>query len=85
MDINERLAAIEARNDRVESDKAWETSLTRRGLIVGLTYILAGVYLMMIHREDPWVLAVVPAGGYFLSTLVLSIAKARWAARRPRR
>ena len=31
MNLDERIAAIEERNNRVTYDKAWETSWTRRG------------------------------------------------------
>ncbi|MEK7615775.1 MAG: hypothetical protein AAB420_01035 [Patescibacteria group bacterium] len=39
--IEERIKTIEARNTRVETDKAWETSWTRRLSIAIATYIIA--------------------------------------------
>lgn len=35
--IEERIEQIEKRNERVELDKAWETSWTRRALLAGFT------------------------------------------------
>ena len=46
--IEERLSSIEERNRRVEADKAWETSWTRRLLIAVLTYGVIAVYLQAI-------------------------------------
>ncbi|OGG19968.1 hypothetical protein A3D03_04370, partial [Candidatus Gottesmanbacteria bacterium RIFCSPHIGHO2_02_FULL_40_13] len=69
--VEERLAAIEARNARVEKNKAWETSLTRRLSIALLTYLVVLAYLLLIDNDRPYVTAIVPAVGYFLSTLVM--------------
>ncbi len=76
--IEERLAAIEARNKRVEIDKAWETSWTRRLLIGGLTYLVVVIYLMIIHNDKPFINALVPPLGFVLSTLVIKKAKFIW-------
>ena len=40
-DIESRLSAIEERNKKVERDKAWEVSWTRRVSIMALTYVVA--------------------------------------------
>ena len=77
-DIEKRLKAIEARNQRVEKDKAWETSLLVRGLITVLTYTVVTSYLIVINADSPFVTAVVPATGYFLSTLVIKSVKDWW-------
>lgn len=37
--VKEEIEQIKQRNARVESDKAWETSLFRKILIAVLTYI----------------------------------------------
>ena len=37
MDLEKRIIEIEKRNKRVELDKSWETSLTRRLCIIVLT------------------------------------------------
>ncbi|HCM51987.1 TPA: hypothetical protein DIS56_02535 [Candidatus Saccharibacteria bacterium] len=80
--VEERLAAIEARNARVEKNKAWETSLTRRLSIALLTYLVVLAYLLLIDNDRPYVTAIVPAVGYFLSTLVMRNIKSLWQGRR---
>lgn len=80
--IEERLAQLEARNKRVEADKAWETSLTRRLSIMVLTYLTVVAYLHFVVHISPWVNALVPVIGFFLSTLTVSALKRRWIDRR---
>jgi hypothetical protein len=76
--IEERLVIIEERNARVETDKAWETSWTRRGLLMLFTYLAIGIYLWAIGINKPWLNAIVPAVGFMLSTLTLPIFKKVW-------
>jgi hypothetical protein len=80
--IEDRLAAIEARNTRVEGDKAWETSWTRRLSIMVLTYIVVAFYLHFVVHISPWINALVPVIGFFLSTLTVSLVKKMWLAKR---
>jgi len=77
-DIESRLAVIEARNKRVESDKAWETSWTRRLSIMLLTYFVVVVYMQFVLHIDPWINALVPVMGFLFSTLTLTYLKERW-------
>ncbi len=76
-----RLAKIEARNERVEVDKAWEVSWQRRILILTLTYLLILLYFLIIEVEKPLLNAIVPTLGFFLSTLTLSVVKTIWLKR----
>ena len=39
-----RIAELEERNKRVELDKAWETSWTRKIIIAVLTYLVVASY-----------------------------------------
>jgi len=80
--IEERLEIIESRNARVEADKAWETSWTRRVSIMVLTYIVVVVYLRFVVHIDPWINALVPVIGFLLSTLTVSVLKNIWTAKR---
>lgn len=80
--LEDRLAAIEARNVRVEADKAWETSWVRRGLIMAVTYACAVVLLSLIGADGVFKGAFVPVMGYLLSTLSLPAARAYWMKRR---
>lgn len=76
--MEQRLAAIEERNARVQADKAWETSLTRRGVISAITYATAGAFMTIIGALHPWIAAIVPVIGYLLSTLSLPWIKKLW-------
>ena len=76
--IEQRLETIEARNKRVENDKAWEGSWTRKILIVIFTYATIGLYLKLIVGIDPWINAIVPTIGFLLSTLTLPYFKQMW-------
>ncbi len=72
------IETIEERNRRVELDKAWETSKTRRACIAGITYCIAVFFMWRIGVNDPFINALVPTGGYLLSTLSLSFVKEYW-------
>lgn len=80
--IEERLAIIEARNKKVEADKAWETSWVRKLSIIVLTYLVVVAYLYFVVRIDPWINAIVPVIGFFLSTLTIQFIKNLWLSRR---
>lgn len=82
MSIEDRLAVIESRNDRVDADKAWEVSLMRRAVISVITYLTAGTFMSVNGFLHPWVTAVVPVFGYILSTLSLPWVKRYWLSRR---
>ncbi len=77
-DLEKRIEIIEARNKRVELDKKWEVSWTRRIAIALLTYIVIVSYLIAIHKQEPFINAVVPVVGFVLSTLALSKIKSWW-------
>jgi hypothetical protein len=77
-----RIEQLEARNKRVEADKAWETSWTRRVLIMVLTYLVVICYLRFVVHINPWINGLVPVIGYLLSTLNISAAKKRWFSKR---
>lgn len=79
--LEERVAAIEARNAKVESDKAWETSLARRAGIALVTYIVISCTLMVIGHDGAWIHSVVPVIGYLLSTLALRFVRKEWQKR----
>jgi hypothetical protein len=84
-ELSQELQKIKDRNRRVEADKAWETSLTRRGFIAGLTYIVALIYMQVALGVDgAWLQAAIPAGGYLFSTFSLPILRKYWGkAARP--
>ncbi len=69
---------ISERNHRVEMEKAWETSKTRRTIIALMTYIVAAVFMKHIGVEEYMLSALVPTGGYIFSTLSLPVVKTMW-------
>ena len=79
--IKDRLQAIETRNRRVEAQKAWETSLTRKLSILLLTYFVMCLVFLSLESVDAWKNAIVPSLGFFLSTLSLPIVRRRWEQR----
>lgn len=76
--LEERVRGIEERNVRVETDKAWETSWTRRILLASFTYLAIGLYLWAIEIAKPWVNAIVPSIGFMISTLTMPLFKKLW-------
>jgi hypothetical protein len=79
--IEARVVAIESRNNRVELDKAWEGSWTRKVAIMVLTYFVVVVYLFVIDNENPWINAIVPPVGFFLSTLAITRLRQIWQSK----
>lgn len=69
---------VVTRNHKVELDKAWEVSYTRRAIIAGMTYVVAAVFLKHIGVEGHLLSALVPTGGYIFSTLSLPAVKKMW-------
>ena len=79
MDLETRIKAIEERNKRVELDKRWETSLTRKICIMLLTYIVVVIYSDLIRRYDyVFLTSLVPVIGFALSTLSLKAIRTVW-------
>lgn len=76
--LEREIIAIKQRNNRVEIEKAWEKSLTRRTILMFSTYIAIGLYLTVIQVQRPWINAIVPTVGFFLSTLTLPFFKNVW-------
>lgn len=76
--LEERLQKIEDRNKLVETNKAWEGSLTRKGIIALFTYIVIGLFMWVIGVENPFINAIIPTTGFILSTLSLPFIKKYW-------
>jgi hypothetical protein len=81
-ELEARVAALEQRNQRVETEKAWETSAARRVTLAVLTFAALAGYLWAIGVDRPLINAVVPTAGFMLSTLTMPIARRAWLARR---
>ena len=76
--IQKDIAEIKARNARVETEKAWETSLFRKVLIAILTYIVIVLFFFFAHLPKPFLGAIVPAIAFILSTLSIPYLKRYW-------
>lgn len=76
--LEERVAAIEERNKKVELDKVWEQSFARKILVAIFTYLAIALYLKFIVEIEPWLNAIVPTVGFLLSTLTLPFFKTFW-------
>lgn len=76
--LEKEIEDIKERNRQVESNKAWETSYTRRILLMIFTYLAIGFYLQAINVSRPWLNAIVPAIAFMLSTLTLPLFKKLW-------
>ncbi|MDE1966222.1 MAG: hypothetical protein KGI41_03205 [Patescibacteria group bacterium] len=81
MNLEAEVEAIKDRNRRVEADKAWETSGVRRVFIALLTYALIVLFFLTAGFPRPFLSALVPATGFVLSTLSLSLVKRYWIRR----
>ncbi len=78
METEQTIGEILKRNARVEREKAWEVSWTRRLMITALTYATASVFLWSIGSPTPLLQSLVPTGGYLLSTLSIPWVKRWW-------
>jgi len=77
-DLKLEIDKINARNKRVEEDKAWETSWSRKILILILTYIVIVIFFYISKLGNPFTNAIVPTTGFFLSTLTAPFFKKMW-------
>lgn len=79
--LEQRIQKIEERNEKVEIDKAWEISWTRRILLMIFTYAAIGIYMQAINISRPWLNSVIPAIAFMLSTLTMPFFKKIWIQR----
>jgi hypothetical protein len=77
-ELEKRLKVIEDRNTKVEGDKDWETSITRKFIIAIFTYLAIALYMYAINLPLPWLNAIVPTVGFLLSTLTFPFFKRIW-------
>lgn len=79
MNIEKEINDIKQRNKRVELDKKWETSITRRICICILTYIVVVIYTYVISKvSNVFLSSLVPVIGFSLSTLSLKGLRKIW-------
>ncbi len=82
MNLEKEIKDIKKRNARVELDKAWETSWTRRLCICVLTYVVVVLYSYTIQSTNNiFFSSLVPVIGFTLSTLSLKGVRKIWEKR----
>ena len=75
----QEIEQIKERNKRVELDKKWETSWTRKICIAALTYVVVVLYSYIISKfSNIWLSSLVPVLGFILSTLSLKFIRKLW-------
>lgn len=80
--IETEIRNIKARNAKVELDKEWETSWTRRLCICVMTYIVVVIYCFTIEAiSNVFLSSLVPVIGFTLSTLSLGWIRNVWEKR----
>lgn len=78
-DLEKTIEEIQERNRRVELDKKWETSTTRKICIAILTYIVVIIYSTLISKtNNVFLSSLVPVIGFILSTLSLKAIRKVW-------
>ena len=78
MDFETEIKKIQERNKKVELDKAWETSNTRKISIALLTYFTMVLVMYSLGMDSPFVGAIIPTLGFTLSTFSLDFIKKIW-------
>jgi preprotein translocase subunit SecF len=81
-ELKNEIEKIKERNARVEADKAWETSFSRKVLIAVLTYIVIVLFFLVADLQRPFVSAIIPTIGFILSTLSIPFFKKIWVERK---
>lgn len=77
-DIEAVMTRIVERNERVEADKAWETSSFRMYSVALITYVITAGVFFALGIGDALLSAVIPMLGFVLSTLTLPLLKEWW-------
>ncbi len=77
-DLEKEINLIKQRNKRVEREKSWEVSWTRRIMVAVLTYVVVAVFFFYVGAPDPMETAIVPTIAFLLSTLSAPFIKKLW-------
>ncbi len=77
-ELASEINIIKERNKRVEVDKAWETSWTRRILVSILTYIVIVSFFYFASLPNPLINSIIPTITFVLSQLSLPFVKKYW-------
>jgi len=82
MNLEKEITKIKQRNKKVELDKAWETSLTRKISVATLTYLVIVIFFYFAQLSKPWINSIVPALAFVLSTLSIPYLKKLWISKK---
>lgn len=78
-DLEKEIEQIKQRNQKVELDKKWETSGTRKVCICVLTYIVVIIYSYLTNKiSNIFLSSLVPVIGFTLSTVSLNFIRKLW-------
>ena len=87
-DTDSRLAklelevkAIKERNEKVEGDKAWETSRFRLICLLVITFLFTALVFWLIGVENCLRNALIPTLAYLISTRTIPILRKWWIHR----
>ncbi len=76
--LEEEINKIKERNKRVETEKAWETSWTRRLMLASLTYMVIAILFISMGIVNPFKNAIVPSLAFIVSNLSMPFIKKFW-------
>jgi len=76
--LKNEIKKIKERNARVEADKAWETSFSRKILVAVLTYVVIVIFFFVVDLPKPFINAIIPSIAFILSTLSIPFFKKLW-------
>jgi len=76
--LKKEIEQLQKRNNRVELDKKWETSWTRKIFLAVLSYVATYIFLRIIHAENAGHGAMIPAGAYLLQQMTLKPLRKIW-------
>lgn len=77
-EIENEINTVKERNVRVEADKAWELSWTRKVIVALVTYFVITLFFIVMNIPNPFVNSLIPTLGFILSTLSLPLFKDFW-------
>ncbi|OGY28405.1 MAG: hypothetical protein A3A61_02830 [Candidatus Woykebacteria bacterium RIFCSPLOWO2_01_FULL_43_14] len=80
--LQQEVEKIKERNQRVEADKAWETSKTRTAFIGCVTFLLIYIFMVLVKAEQPFLKAGVSVVAYWISTESYGVLKKWWLKKR---
>jgi len=82
MNFEEEINNIKARNQRVEADKAWETSAFRLVTLSVATFIFSALFVYLVQADEILLSALSSTAGLIISSQSLPFIKKWWIKNR---